>query len=321
MFKKIVFFIFLFFSYTLSYSYEFDDNAIKNYMGDYKFYNYYNIDNLRFMVQAPLKTKENWDKHNESCEEAALFLAHTNINNIYFDINSADVEFQNMNDYEETKMGIIKDKKHNINSSIIYLRDIHIDKMHELAIGYYGYSNKNSHIINNPSLETLRYLISHDYILIVPSNTLTLGNPNFNQSTNSYHVIDLIGYDINNFVSLDPGTSKGANYKYSNSIIMKGIRENGDKILVLEGKMNQNNIDFQQIYFNEKSKLFLRKLDEIIEENPKNKKNILKIISQKLSYKSKNTDEKLSQLLTKLVISLDNKFDELAFDRNGKLID
>ncbi|MDP2395443.1 MAG: hypothetical protein Q8S84_05950 [bacterium] len=56
------------------------------------------------MVQAPLKTKENWDKHNESCEEAALFLAHTNINNIYFDINSADVEFQNMNDYEETKM-------------------------------------------------------------------------------------------------------------------------------------------------------------------------------------------------------------------------
>ncbi|MDP2395442.1 MAG: hypothetical protein Q8S84_05945 [bacterium] len=85
--------------------------------------------------------------------------------------------------------------------------------------------------------------------------------------------------------------------------------------------MNQNNIDFQQIYFNEKSKLFLRKLDEIIEENPKNKKNILKIISQKLSYKSKNTDEKLSQLLTKLVISLDNKFDELAFDRNGKLID
>lgn len=321
MLKKFLLFSMLFFSFSYSYSYNFEDISIKNYMWNYKFYNYYNIDNLRFIVQAPLKTKENWDKRNESCEEAALFLAHYNTNNIQFDNNYADVEFQKMDNYQEKYMWIIKDKKHNINTNLIYLRDISIDKLQELAKGYYWYNDENSHIISNPSIDTLKYLISNDYLVITPWNTKTLWNPNFNQSTDSYHVIDLVWYDKYNFVTYDPGTAKWANYKYEYNIIIKWIRDNWDKILVLEWNINKNNIDFQEIYFEEQSKLFLKKLDEIIEKNPNNKKNIFKKISINLINKSKNKDEKISQLLSKLSNMIDNKHDEIAFDRYNKLND
>lgn len=316
MFKKFLLFTVLFFTSNYSYSYNFSDNTFKNYILDYKFYNYYTIDNLKFMVQAPLKTKENWDKHNESCEEAALFLAHSNLNNIDFDFNLADKEFQKINYYEETQMWIIKDKKHKKESTITYLRDISIDKMQKLAIWYYWYNYKNSHIISSPSIETLKYLISHDYILIIPSNTRTLWNPNFNQSTDSYHVIDLVWYDNFNFISYDPWTSKWANYKYDNSTIIKWIRNNWDKILVLEWKINQNNIDFHEIFFEEKAKLFLNKLDNIIGKNPHNKEVILKRISYKLNVESKNVDEKLAKLLSQLVIKMDNKLDEFVFKKD-----
>ncbi len=321
MLKKFLLLTVLFFICNNSYWYEFEDITIRNNIWNYKFYNYYNIDNLRFMVQAPLKTKENWDKNNESCEEAALFIANANTNNVYFDFNSADREFENMNNYEELKMWIIKDKKHNKNSNITYLRDISIEKMQELAIWFYWYDNKTSHIIKNPSIETIRYLIAHDYIVIAPSNTLTLWNPNFNQTTDSYHVIDLVWYDKINIVSFDPGTSKWANYKYENSIIIKWIRENWNKILLLEWKLNQNKLDFQDIYFTEKSKLFMNRLDELIEKNPNNKKNILKIVSQNLRKKSNNKDENISLLISKLLYTMDNKFDEMAFDTDEKLND
>ncbi|MDD2871180.1 MAG: hypothetical protein PHS49_04270 [Candidatus Gracilibacteria bacterium] len=320
MLKKILLFTILFSNSYTSFSYEFYDDEFKSSIEDFRYYNYYSIDNMDFVVQAPLKTKANWDIHNESCEEAALFLAHYNTNNLKFDINFADKEFLKMDFYQENYMGIIKDKKHNVNTDLVYLRDISIEKLHELVKGFYDYTDDNSHIINKPSIETLKYLISNDYILVTPSNTKTLGNPNFNQATDSYHVIDLVGYNSSEFITLDPGTSRGAFYKYPYENIIKGIRENGDKILVLEGEINSNNVDFANINYlvknNHLLEKVLAKIEIILNKNPQKKEVILDKILAKIEYQIDNSKNNQSK---KLFTQLGSKLDEkLKFIKGEK---
>lgn len=312
MFKKIFLFFLVFSFYSFSYSYDFNDYMIKKYADDFKYYNYYTIDNLNFLVQAPLKTKDNWNKHYESCEEATLLVAHYNSNWIYIDNISADSELDKINYFEEKVIWIVKDKYHNVNSNILYLRDISILKLHNLAKKFYHYTDENSHLVFNPSIDTIKYLISNNYILIVPSNTKTLANPNFNQDTDSYHVINLVWYDSSNFISLDSGTSKWAFYKYSYDKVINWIRDNWDVLLVLEWKINEKNVDFdwinKQIILEKKLDKILSKIDNIIKNNPKNSEKILKNILVKLNYKISNVkNNDVKDLLTSLQNSLNKK--------------
>lgn len=320
MYKRFILFIIFFFVFNNSYSYNLSDNS---FQGNNLYYEKtYTIANLKFVVQAPLKTKDNWNKHYESCEEASLFLAHYNSNNIYFDSSSANSEFEKLNFYEENELWIIKDKRHNKESVLTYLRDISIEKMQKLAMWYYWYTYENSHIISSPSIETLKYLISKDYILIVPSNTKTLWNPNFNQSTDSYHVIDLIWYDKLNFISFDPWTSKWAYYKYDYSKVITWIRNNWDKILILEWKRNQKNIDFSNIdnqkQLSQKIDKILSKVDIILTKSPKQGEIILKKILTKIDSEISNLkNDDAKKMLSLLSQKLVTKLDELSFKKDN----
>ena len=310
--KRFFLIIFLFFITNFSYWYNFSDTDLKTYIWEFNYEKSYLIDNLDFIVQAPLKTKNNWNKHYESCEEASLFLAHYNTNNLYFDNQSADIELEKLNFYEENNLWIVKDKKHNIDTDLIYLRDISIKEIYDLSKDYYWYTKKDIHIINSPSLETLKYLIYNNYILVVPSNTKILANPNFNQSTDSYHVIDLVWYDEYNFITLDPWTSRWAFYKYNFDKAINWIRNNWDKIIILEWKINKNNVAFNkinnQLLFSNKIDEILQKVDKILDKHSKNKEDILNKIIAKLDiqikkYKNNNS----SQVLTLLGLELDKK--------------
>jgi len=135
-------------------------------------------------------------------------MVHFNMNDLYFDKYIADKEIDKLNDYQEFTMWIERNKYHNKDSWLLYLRDINIKEIQDVAKQFYWYTDENSHIINNPSLDTIKYLLSNDYMIIVPSYTKTLANPNFNLLTSSYHVINLIWYDEENFITFDPGTSK-----------------------------------------------------------------------------------------------------------------
>ncbi|MDD2871179.1 MAG: C39 family peptidase [Candidatus Gracilibacteria bacterium] len=249
------------------------------YVGDYNYKDTYTIDNVKFIAQAPLQTKENWGKNYESCEEAALIMSHYNMNDIYFDKYVADKVIDQLNDYQEFTLGTERNKIHNPNSKQLYIRDITIREIQKLAKLYYGYTDKNSHIISNPSEETIKYLISNDYVIIVPSYTKTLANPNFNLLTNSYHVINLVGYDKSNFIAHDPGTSKGELYKYPYKNVLKGIQENGDDILVLEGKRNQDHISFgyinDKIVLAKRVSLVLNRVNKILDKYPDKKELLL----------------------------------------------
>ena len=236
MFFRFLLLITLLFTYNFSYSYNFNDSTFKNYIWEYSYDTSYLIKNIKFTAQAPLQTKDNWWKNYESCEEAALLMSHFNINEIYFDKYAASKEIDKINDYQETKLWIPRNKVHNKESGKLYLRDININEIHDLAKVYYKYTDENSHVFTSPSIETIKYLLSKNFILIVPSYTKTLNNPNYNLLTNSYHVINVVWYDESNFITFDPGTSKWAFYKYPYANVIKWIQENWDNILVLNEK-------------------------------------------------------------------------------------
>ncbi len=312
MFFRFLVLITLLLTYNFSYSYNFSDSSFKKYVWNYTYSSSHLIQNINFTAQAPLGTKDNWWKNYESCEEASLMMSHFNINSINFDKYSADKEIDAMNDYQEFKIWIERNKVHNVESGKLYLRDITINEIHDLAKSYYGYNDNNSHIISNPTLETVKYLLSNDFIIIVPSYTKTLWNPNFNLLTNSYHVIDLVWYDEQNFITFDPGTSKWAFYKYPFQNVLKWIQENWDNILVLEWKINKAKIAFndinEKVTIERKVNLVYARINKILDSNTKTQEQALRNILANLKKpKENNVVDENSKLLSALTVKLDEK--------------
>ncbi len=320
---KFFIFILLLFVYSFSYSYNFNNNTFNYYIWEYIYEKSYIIDNVKFIAQAPLQTKENWFKNYESCEEAALIMSHFTINDIYYDEFIADKEIDKLNDYQEFTLWIERNKVHNVDSNKLYIRDITIKEIQNVAKLYYWYTESNSHIINSPSLETIKYLLSNDYIVIIPSYTKTLANPNFNLLTNSYHVINLVWYDENQFITHDPGTSKGAFYKYDYSIILEWIKQNWDDILILEWKINKDNIDFKdindEIIVSRKVNLIFNKINRLLDKQTNNQEEFLtKILDNLRKNNQNNFDDKNSKLFSALDIKIRNRL-EMIIDRRKNL--
>lgn len=312
MFFRFLILITLLLTYNLSYSYNFSDSTFKNYVWEYSSNSTYLIKNITFTAQAPLGTKENWWKNYESCEEASLMMSHFNINSITFDKYSADKEIDAMNYFQEFKIWTERNKLHNVESGKLYLRDITVNEIQDLAKTYYWYTDENSHVLNSPSVDTIKYLLSNDYIIIVPSYTKTLANPNFNLLTNSYHVIDLVWYDESNFIAFDPGTSRWAFYKYPFYNVLKWIQENWDDILILEWKINQNKVNFwginEKIVIDRKVNLVYARINKILDNNEKTQELALrKILVNLKKPKINSVEDENSKLLSALTVKLDEK--------------
>lgn len=83
----------------------------------------------------------------------------------------------------------------------------------------------------------IKKLITSGYPVILPVAGQLLGNPNFTGAGPPYHMIVVKGFDNKNFITHDPGTKNGANYKYSFATIEKAIHDwNGSKDNVLSGR-------------------------------------------------------------------------------------
>lgn len=64
-------------------------------------------------------------------------------------------------------------------------------------------------------------------LVIVPVNGITIKNPNFKQPGPLQHMLVIKGYDSNTkeFITNDPGTRKGKNYRYPEKRFMNAIRD------------------------------------------------------------------------------------------------
>ncbi len=101
--------------------------------------------------------------------------------------------------------------------------------------GYFNYPHAQS--INVSSLGDLINPLSHKQLVIVPTNGRMLRNPNYTAPGPERHNLVIRGYDstTKEFITNDPGTRKGENYRYPEKILFDAIRDypTGDHLPIL----------------------------------------------------------------------------------------
>ena len=163
-----------------------------------------------FVSQAP--TGE-WGKSEfqNGCEEASVLMANAWLKGKTYTKETAKVELIAMARYQEKKIGqaIDTDAK---------------DTAEALLRGYFEMTDFT--VEYDFSLSDLRKATARG-LLIVPTNGRALKNPNFTLPGPLEHMLVVTGYDDTKkeFITNDPGTRKGENYRYPEQVLFDAIRE------------------------------------------------------------------------------------------------
>lgn len=180
-----------------------------------------------FASQAPFAV---WDSvHEDTCEEASILMVAK-----YFDGVSANLEPQAAEDVlldmvdTETKMGLAT--------------SLTAAELGSFAESYF--TTVDAKVIEDPTIDEIKAYVHHGIPVIVPAAGRELGNPFYAGEGPLYHYFVIRGYDGDTFITNDPGTRRGENYTYAQSVIMSAMGDwnNGDpangakRILILEPK-------------------------------------------------------------------------------------
>lgn len=105
--------------------------------------------------------------------------------------------------------------------------------------------HQNVRLTTNAILDDLRQEIRQGNILIVSVNGRLLGNPFFTLPGPERHMLVIKGYDgydqeAREFITNDPGTRRGANYRYDENVLYQAIRDypTGDNLPITKVEKN-----------------------------------------------------------------------------------
>ncbi|MBT4447426.1 MAG: hypothetical protein HOD06_01655 [Candidatus Komeilibacteria bacterium] len=163
-----------------------------------------NLD-VPFTSQAPTV---NWDPpYQDACEEASFLMVDYYYKNKQLP-NEEDIEvlLSSMVIWQETNWG-----GH---------FDLPVAKLAEYINIFYDY---RAEVISNVTINQLEDFLDQGLPIIVPANGHILNNPFFNGVGPEYHMLVIKGYVDNNFITNDPGTSRGADFVYTYENMMESI--------------------------------------------------------------------------------------------------
>ena len=178
---------------------------------------------MQFVSQSPFAS---WDElHEEACEEASMILVK-----YYFDNKNIDAQIMEDEIQEQVKW----------QTENGYSVDLDAAEVKTVLKDYF---EMDSFIIENPTVDQFKSQLIKGYIVILPTAGRMLGNPYFSGEGPLYHMLPLIGYDRDEFITNDVGTRRGKNYKYDYQVIIDAIHEwnGGDvyngakKVIVVTG--------------------------------------------------------------------------------------
>jgi len=172
--------------------------------------------NIPFTSQAPFN---NWAlPYDEACEEAALIMINYYLNNLDLTKEISNTEIVDMVNYEE---------------EIGFAIDITIEQLAEIAINYYGLK-ATIYKEDEVTIDNIKNILNQGHPVIVPCSELELQNPNYYAR---YHMLVITGYNETEFITNDPGTSRGQNYKYNQETLLDAIHNwIGHKDTVRQGE-------------------------------------------------------------------------------------
>lgn len=172
---------------------------------------YYYIKSVPFSTQAPFA---NWQdsRQQDGCEEASALMAVKWARNESLSKQEALDEIIGSSDYTLEKYGEYRD---------ISAKDT-VDWILKDYFNYY-----NAAVKYNIEIKDIIYELSQGNLIIAPMNGQIMGNPYFVPPGPTRHMIVILGYDEKKdiFITHDPGTRHGENYKYSTQILFEAIRD------------------------------------------------------------------------------------------------
>jgi hypothetical protein len=99
------------------------------------------------------------------------------------------------------------------------------DTLDRIIRGYFDY--QSAQLLNPISPNDLIKALAKGQLIIAPMNGRLLGNPHFTSPGPERHMLVIVGYDpnTNEFITNDPGTRMGENYRYQEQVLWQAIRD------------------------------------------------------------------------------------------------
>lgn len=163
---------------------------------------------IPFTSQAP---EADWSQPwQDACEEATVLMLDAYYKDYNISTLFAKDEIQKIVDWEQEKK---------------WGRSIEVEKIVELIRWYTATEAK---VINNPNVEQIKELVAGGSPVFVVAHGKTLDNPYFTDGGPDYHTLIIRGYTDTHFITNDPGTSRGENFKYTYENLMNAIHDYND---------------------------------------------------------------------------------------------
>ncbi|MBI2632810.1 MAG: C39 family peptidase [Parcubacteria group bacterium] len=174
-----------------------------------------------FTSQAPYAK---WDTlHNDACEEASIIMAQ------YWMYNEKNLDKKDSDRLIKT---IVKWEEENWKGHF----DLSIAKTAELAQNIFGFGWGKTRILSNVTLQQLQEELQKGNIIIAPFAGRKLKNPYYSGRGPYYHMLVINGFDGKNFITNDPGTKRGKNFKYPQQRLFDALHDWPSEILTKDGK-------------------------------------------------------------------------------------
>jgi hypothetical protein len=160
-----------------------------------------------FTPQAPDAI---WDDlHNEACEEASMIMADAFFKQYGLTKISAEAAIQKQVAWQ-TQNG--------------YTYDITAAEVQTILHDYFLLA---AEVSADVTVENIIYQLNQGKLVIIPAAGRLLGNPYYRQPGPLYHMMVIRGYDANKkeFITNDPGTRRGENYRYHYAVLLNAIHD------------------------------------------------------------------------------------------------
>ncbi len=157
-----------------------------------------------FTTQAP---QNQWrtQPFQDACEESSVLMVSAFYHDEQLTRASVHTKILDFVAYEKTYFGFHKDTNAGMTARMANER-----------------GNFLAHVINNVTADDIRTEIDAGHPVIFHAYVPALHNPHYRPPMNPYHVFVIIGYDdvTDEFITNDPGTNFGKNYRYKTKVLM-----------------------------------------------------------------------------------------------------
>ncbi|MFZ4648873.1 MAG: C39 family peptidase [Patescibacteria group bacterium] len=165
-----------------------------------------------FTTQAPLAQWSD-SRQQDGCEEAGAVMA------------MSWAQGEKTISKEAAKKAIIAISDFELKKYAEY-RDVALDDVRKwIFIDYFKYDAKKVRVVENIKLENIKSELVKGNLVLVPTDGRLLKNPYFTAPGPLTHLLVIKGYDKvkKEFITNDPGTRRGENYRYKESVLFKAI--------------------------------------------------------------------------------------------------